>query len=167
MELREELPGDFDGIRELNRLAFDGDDEGRLVDALRADGLTIASLVAIIDGKLAGHVLFSRLWIETGEGNCLAASLAPMAVQPGMQRSGIGSALARRGIEICRDRGYTIALVVGHPGYYPRFGFSAEKARTLSSPYEGPAFMALELTPGALEGVAGTVKYPAAFSMFD
>ncbi len=167
MDIREEDPCDGADIGNLNRRAFGGDAEGRLVDRLRVEGLTITSLVAIVEGKLAGHILFSEVVIETGAGSVRAASLAPMAVRPELQRRGIGSALVRRGLEICRNSGYSIAIVVGHTGYYPRFGFSPEKARPLRSPFAGPAFMALELTPGALEGIAGTVIYPPAFSMFD
>ena len=167
MEIREEKPCDAADIGKLNRRAFGGEAEGRLVDRLRAEGVTIASLVAMVDGKLAGHILFSEVVIETGPGSVRATSLAPMAVCPELQRRGIGSALVRRGLEICRNNGYAIAIVVGHTGYYPRFGFSPEKAKALRSPFAGPAFMALEFTPGALEGIAGTVIYPPAFSIFD
>ena len=87
-----------------------------------------------------------------------------MAVEPARQRRGVGSALVRRGIEVCRARGYDLILVVGHRDYYPRFGFSAERARTLDSVYSCDAFMALELTHGALEDRTGSVRYPAPFS---
>jgi putative acetyltransferase len=89
-----------------------------------------------------------------------------MAVIPQCQRRGIGSALVRRGLELCRERGKSIAVVLGHPGYYPRFGFAAELAKNLGGPYAGDAWMALELVPGALDGVKGTVQYPKAFGAF-
>lgn len=114
--------------------------------------------MAIVDGKLAGHILFSEVVIETGSGSVSAASLAPMAVRPEFQRRGIRSALVRQGLEICRDSSYSIAIVVGHTGYHPRFGFSPEKAGPLRSPFAGP---------GVLEGIAGTAIYPPAFSIFD
>lgn len=165
LSIREETPQDYEAIREVNRLAFHQEEEGQIVDRLRADGLVIASLVAVEDGGVVGHILFSELPIETDRGVLRAASLAPMAVRPERQRRGIGSALVLRGLEVCRERGYSIVVVVGHPNYYPRFGFSAERARNLRSPFAGEAFMALELTPGALEDVVGTVRYPEAFGL--
>jgi putative acetyltransferase len=72
----------------------------------------------------------------------------------------------RRGLELCRERGKSIVVVLGHPAYYPRFGFSAELAKNLRGPYSGNAWMALELVPGALDGVKGTVQYPKAFGAF-
>jgi putative acetyltransferase len=165
LSIREETPQDYEAIREVNRLAFQQEEEGQIVDRLRADGLVIASLVAVEDGALVGHILFSELPIETEAGVLRAASLAPMAVRPERQRQGIGSALVRQGLAVCRARGYSIAVVVGHPSYYPRFGFSVERAKNLRSPFSGEACMALELEPGALKGVVGTVRYPAAFGL--
>ena len=167
LSIREETPQDYEAIREVNRLAFHQEEEGQIVDRLRADGLVIASLVAVEDGGVVGHILFSVLPIETDRGVLRAASLAPMAVRPERQRQGIGSALVRRGLALCRARGYSICIVVGHPAYYPRFGFSAERAENLRSPFTGEAFMALELEPGALEGVVGTVCYPEAFGLVE
>ena len=166
MRLREEAPADYDAIREVNRLAFGGEDEARLVDQLREDGEVIASLVAVDEEQVVGHILFSELPIETDRGVRRGTALAPMAVRPGRQRGGIGSALVRRGLELCRERGVEIVVVVGHPEYYPRFGFSAELAKRLKAPFSGEAFMALELAPGALaEGVTGTVRYAKAFAL--
>jgi len=165
LSIREETPQDYEAIREVNRLAFQQEDEGQIVDRLRADGLVIASLVAVEDGAVVGHILFSELPIETDRGLLRAASLAPMAVRPERQRRGIGSALVLRGLEVCRQRGYSIVVVVGHPSYYPRFGFSAERARNLRSPFAGEAFMGLELVAGALEGLEGRVRYPEAFGL--
>ena len=95
--LREEAPADYDAIREVNRLAFGGEVEARLVDRLREDGEVIASLVAVGEERVVGHILFSELPIETECGVRRGAALAPMAVRPGRQRGGIGSALVRRG----------------------------------------------------------------------
>jgi putative acetyltransferase len=165
--VREETPQDHEAIREVNRLAFKGEEEAQLVDRLRADGLVVASLVAVEDGQVVGHILFSELAIQTNEGGLRAVALAPMAVRPEAQRRGIGSALVRQGLRVCRERGRSAVIVVGHPAYYPRFGFSAERARNLRSPFSGDAFMALELTPRALENVIGTVRYPEAFGLAD
>ena len=89
-----------------------------------------------------------------------------MAVIPQRQRRGIGSALVRRGLGVCRERGKSIVVVLGHPAYYGRFGFSTELAKNLRGPYSGNAWMALELIPGALKGVKGIVRYPKAFDGF-
>lgn len=161
-EIREETAADGVGIREVNRLAFAGDEEARLVDRLRADGEFIVSLVAVDDDAVVGHALFSRLPIERGGDVVRAAALAPVAVRPDRQRQGIGSALIRRGIALCRERGCAAVVVLGHPEYYPRFGFSAGRAANLRAPFSGPAFMALELESGALAG-GGEVRYPPAF----
>jgi len=126
----------------------------------------VLSLVAVEESNIVGHILFSDLLIETEHAVLHAVSLAPMAVIPQYQRRGIGSALVRRGLEVCRERGKSIAVVLGHPAYYPRFGFSAELAKNLRGPYSGDAWMAVELIPGALDGVKGTVRYPEAFEVF-
>ena len=165
IEIREETAADHPGIREVNRLAFDGEEEALLVDRLRAEGLVVASLAAVAEDRVVGHILFSRLPIETPDGAVDAVALAPMAVRPEVQRSGIGTLLVWRGLEVARQRGEAIVIVVGHPDYYPRFGFSAELAGRLSGPFSGDIFMALELTPGALNGVTGAVRYPEAFGL--
>lgn len=163
--IREELPQDFEAIREVNRLAFGQDAEGALVDRLRADGLGIASLVAVEDGRVVGHILFSELPVERPRRPLRAASLAPVAVRPEWQRRGIGGALIRAGLEACRARGVEAVIVVGHPAYYPRFGFSAALACCLEAPFSGDVFMALELVPGVLAGPGGRVVYPEAFGL--
>jgi putative acetyltransferase len=162
--IRAETAADHNAIRHVHRLAFGRDDEARLVDALREGGFSRVSLVAEKDGQVVGHVLFTDLPIITEEGNVAALALAPLAVLPACQRQGIGSALVRCGLELCGERGHRIAVVLGHPDFYPRFGFSPQPAAKLESPFSGrPSFMAAELVPGALEGVAGRVEYPPPF----
>jgi putative acetyltransferase len=161
---RLEAADDIAAIHAVNRDAFGGPDEAVLVDALRRDGLVIASLVADDNSAVVGHILFSRVFIHTATNRIPAVALAPMAVVPARQRRGIGSMLVRAGLERCRVLGEHIVLVVGHPAYYPRFGFSHALTGHLRSPYEGEAFMALELNPGALRGVTGEVRYPPAFA---
>jgi putative acetyltransferase len=162
--LRPETSADHEAIRNVNRLAFGQDDEARLVDALRDGGFLRVSLVAEQGGQVVGHILFSDLPIITEAGTIPALSLAPMAVLPEFQRQGIGSALVRRGLDECRKQGHKIVIVLGHPAFYPRFGFSAKLAERLVSPFPGgKAFMALELVPGALDGVKGRVQYPPPF----
>jgi putative acetyltransferase len=165
--IRAESPEDIPAIREVNRLAFGQEDEGALVDALRNGGYGIASLVAEDGGRIVGHIFFSRLVIEADGRTIEAAALAPMAVLPECQRQGIGSALVRAGLKSCRAAGIVAVVVLGHPDYYPRFGFSAEAARGLISPFPeaGDAFMALELVPGALEVTYAAVHYAPPFGI--
>ncbi len=149
----------------MNEAAFARSDEADLIDGLRAEGAVLLSFVAELDGQIAGHILFSRMTVETPQGPLAAVALAPMAVLPDHQRRGIGSRLIRRGLDELRGRGERIVIVLGHQRYYPRFGFSPEKARYLASPFPPDAFMALELVDGALGGVHGTVRYPSAFGL--
>jgi putative acetyltransferase len=165
--IRPENPGDHEAIRRVNRLAFGQEAEARLVDALRAEGYLRVSLVAAIGNQVVGHILFSDLPILTEAGLMPALSLAPMAVLPEFQGQGIGSALVRDGLAACRLQGHRIVIVVGHPHFYRRFGFSSERAKRLESPYAGEAFMAVELEAGALDGVTGRVEYPAPFAQVD
>ncbi len=163
--IRGETLQDETAIRNVHVTAFGRDNEARLVDRLRADGLIVTSLVAVVDARIVGNVVFSELPVITSAGSVHAVSLAPMAVLPDCQRSGIGTLLVNEGLRICRARGKAGVTVLGHPPYYHRFGFSPELVKNLSGPYSGEAWMALELVEGALEGVAGTVKYPDAFSL--
>lgn len=164
--IRGESDADRESIRQVNRLAFGQESEARLVDALREGGFVRLSLVAEIDGQIVGHVLFSEIHIASA-GDCVdAIALAPLAVVPEHQRKGIGSELIRTGLEQCRRAGHRIVLVLGHPSYYPRFGFSPEMALPLETKYAGEAFMVLELEPGALEGVRGEVRYSPPFEAF-
>jgi putative acetyltransferase len=118
-------------------------------------------LVAEQAGEVAGHILFSRLWADRRE---LYAALAPLAVRPDRQKTGLGSALVRSGLENSREFGCHGVLVLGDPAYYGRFGFSAEAARDVSAPFRGlAAFQALALEDRAFEG-AISVAYPDAFA---
>jgi putative acetyltransferase len=165
---RPETSQDRVDIWNVNQAAFGADDEANLVDALREDSLVEVSLVAELDNQIVGHILFSRVTIITNTGMVEAVSLAPMAVLPSYQRQGIGSRLVDAGLEACRKQGHRIVLVLGHPEFYPRFGFSAKLAQPLESPFgSGEAWMALELVPDALDGVAGRVKYPPPFGVFE
>jgi putative acetyltransferase len=157
--VRFEQPGDADGVRETNELAFGETLEARLVDTLRGcDGYL--SLVATIDNRVVGHILFTPVTIEPAV-NRRIAGLAPMAVRPERQRSGIGSQLIRAGLEACRRNGYEAVVVLGHPEYYPRFGFVPAHTFGLTCEFPSPpeAFMAVELEAGALNGVGGVVHY--------
>jgi putative acetyltransferase len=165
MKMREETPSDWSEIDELLYDAFGGNYEAKLVARLRSDDLIIVALVAEADRRIVGHIVLS--WLETQmDGRVIrAAALAPMAVRSDHQRRGIGSGLVTTAIERGKQAGVEAIIVLGHPSYYPRFGFSAELARKLTSPFAGSAFMALELSPGALSGVQGSVTYPRAFGL--
>jgi putative acetyltransferase len=163
--LRDEIPRDREQVRKVNEAAFARAGEADLIERLRLDGAVLLSIVAELDGQIVGHILFSRMTVETAQGPVPAVSLAPMAVLPDHQRRQIGSQLVRLGLSKLRDRRERIVLVLGHEHYYPRFGFSSDLARCLVSPFPLEAFMALELSEGALAGVRGAVQYPAAFGL--
>ena len=161
--VRFEQPGDEAGVRETNELAFGEPLEAGLVDALR-DSLRgtpdYLSLVATIGKQVVGHILFTPITIEPAR-NCPIAGLAPMAVRPEHQRSGIGGQLIRAGLKECRRSGYSAVVVLGHPEYYPRFGFVPAHTFGLTCEFPSPpeAFMAIELEPKALGGIRGLVRY--------
>jgi putative acetyltransferase len=161
--IREEAPADRPEVDVLLRDAFGGDDEAKLVSRLREDGAIGAALVAEADGHVVGHLVLSWLPAQMDGRPVRAVALAPMAVRPGHQRRGVGSRLVGAAIAQARQIGARAIVVLGHPAYYPRFGFSADLAAKLAAPFSGPAFMALELVPGALTGASGSVVYPPAF----
>ena len=163
--IRAEAPPDYSMIRQVNETAFGTAEEADLVEALRAEGVVLLSVVAELDKGIVGHILFSRMSIETPTEAVAAVALAPMAVLPRYQRQGIGGRLIRYGVDRLRGLGERIVIVVGHPTYYPRFGFSTEQARSLDSPFPTDAFMALELSQGALDRIRGRVRYPAPFGI--
>lgn len=140
---------DHPDISRLVADAFGRDAEARLVDLLRADGDVLFELVSLADDAIDGHILFSRMWADR-EG--LYAALGPVAVRPDVQRAGVGSALIQAALQVAREYGVHGVILLGHPAYYPRFGFSTEATRQVRSRYAGqPAFMALALEPGAFD----------------
>ena len=149
----------------MNRRAFGREDEAKLVDELRDGGYARMSLVFEENGRVVGHLLFSELTIATSTGAIEAIALAPLAVVPDRQRRGIGSNLVREGLRLCAERGDRIVVVLGHADFYPRFGFSAKFAEQLRASFSGPEFMAIELVPGALDSVVGTLKYAPPFGL--
>jgi putative acetyltransferase len=157
---------DFAGIRHVNERAFGQPNEANLVDALRAHKKVTLSLVALQENQIVGHILFSPVTI-TDEGMTFAAlGLAPMAVLPEFQRQGIGSLLVNHGLEQCRQSGHNCVVVLGHPEYYPRFGFVPASKFGIKCEYDAPdaAFMIIELQQGALRGHSGTAKYQPEFN---
>jgi putative acetyltransferase len=166
MNVREEIPADVGGIREVHCAAFGRDKEAQLVDRLRSDGLVTVSVVADDNRNVVGHVLFSELSIETKAGVLSAVALAPLAVIPTRQREGIAHSLVRFGLHRCREMGKVAVLVLGDPKYYSRFGFEARMTSKLVGPFAGAHWMGLELIDGALSH-AGSLRYPDAFTLVD
>jgi len=161
--IRCEDPPDIDQVRLINELAFGQPDEASLVDRLRGtDGAL--SLVAVAQNLVVGHILFTTVRIEGLLGTALG--LAPMAVLPPYQRHGIGSLLVRAGLDVCRTSGHAVVVVLGHPEFYPRFGFVPAVTRELRCewPVRPEMFMVLELRRGALESAGGLVRYRPEFS---
>lgn len=165
--IRPETLEDCTVISEVNRLAFGQQNEARLVENIRqTDNFDPRlSLVAINNEKVVGHILFSPITIKSSKSNIPALALAPLAVCPEFQNQGIGSELVKQGLEECQTLGHKVVIVIGHPTYYNRFGFSSATAKGLSAPFPVPdeAFMILELVPGTLDGISGMVKYPVVF----
>lgn len=163
MEIQPETEADVAAIRDVNRRAFGREDEVRLVDALREAGYARLSLVAGEDGGLIGHIMFSKAGIQTKNDSVEALALGPVGVVPDHQGRGVGSALIQEALDRCAAGGHRIVVLLGHPDFYPRFGFSAGLAKNLSSTYRGEAFMALELVPDALTGVSGEFTFAPPF----
>lgn len=164
MQIRPEIARDRDAVRTVNEAAFGSPEEADLVDSLRQEADPVVSLVAEVNGRVVGHILFSPVSLE-GHPELAIMGLGPMAVLPDWQRKGIGGALVVDGLVACEKLGFGATVVLGHPEYYPRFGFVPGAWFGLASEYDVPeeAFMARELRPGFLDGVGGTVRYHAAF----
>jgi putative acetyltransferase len=163
VEIREERPDDIAAVREVNRLAFGQDQEGNIVDALRTNGAALLSLVATVNGQVAGHIMYSPLTI--GE-NVNGVALGPMAVVPAYQRQGIGTKLVEAGNRKIKDAGYPFIVVVGHAEYYPRFGFRPASEYGIKCEWDVPddVFMVLILDQPKMQGVSGLARYRHEFS---
>ena len=164
MVIRDETGRDQDAVRALNEAAFDSGAEARLVDMLREQAKPLVSLVAEQDGFVVGHILFSPVTLS-GHDDLKIMGLAPMAVAPPHQRRGIGTSLVHAGLDRCRELGAGAVVVLGHPEFYPRFGFVPSTRFDVGSEYDVPedVFMVTELKPGFFRGVSGTIRYHAAF----
>lgn len=163
IEIREEAAGDRGALRALHRQAFGQDEEAHLVDALRANGGVRLALVATVDECLVGHVLYSPATI----GQVVGAGLGPLAVLPAFQRRGIGARLVQMGNDRLRKDGCPFIIVLGHAGYYPRFGFRPASTRGIRCQWAGVAdqsFMLLVLDEHKIAGLSGVAQYRAEFS---
>ena len=156
--IRQARDEDEGAIEALNTAAFGTPDEAQIVARLAQDGDSLASLIAHNDREVLGHIQFFKIAVAGAD---LAAGLGPMSVQPDLQKRGIGSGLIRFGLTLMEGQSRSLVFVLGHPDYYPKFGFSAETAASFSAPWSGPAFMALRTSDDAPQ--SGALTYPAAF----
>lgn len=164
--IRHEKSKDTKKIHFLLQQAFGRPDEADLVDTLRERGKFTLSMVAIHDTRVVGHILFSPVTVESKRGTRKAVGLAPLAVLPPYQRSGIGSKLVLAGLKECGRAGHEVVVVIGDPAYYRKFGFSPAKPLGLHCEFDVPddVFMVMGLSEGFLTGTEGTVKYQPEFS---
>jgi len=165
MLIRPEEPKDQSAVHAVNASAFETSAEADLVDVLRKEAHAVISLVAEDNSLIVGHIMFSPVSLS-GHADLKIMGLAPMAVAPKHQRKGIGSALVKTGLEKCKEIGYGAVVVLGHSGYYPRFGFKSSMKYGIGCEYEVPpeAFMVVELQPGYLQGAKGIIQFHAAFN---
>jgi putative acetyltransferase len=160
--IRHARPSDHPAIRDVVAAAFGQPDEANLVERLRAAGDVMFELVEEENGEIVGHILYSRLWADSVN---LYAALAPLAVRPDRQKDGVGKRLTAASLETAKDFGACAVIVLGHPEYYPKFGFTPDAAAKVKAPFSGnPAFMALALEDGALDGPV-LIAYPDAFGV--
>ncbi len=166
VSIRHEEPGDSAAIRAVNEKAFGQSDEAEIVDKLRAARNSVLSLVAIRDREIVGHIQFSPVTIEHEGSKVEGVGLGPMAVLPEFQGQAIGSALVEAGISDLRDRAYSFMVVLGHPEYYPRFGFRPASEQGIASQWKDvpdEAFMALILRDAEMNNVLGVATYGLEF----
>jgi putative acetyltransferase len=163
IKIRNEETKDIDQVREIVRAAFATAAESKLVDALRANGKAIISLVAVHGDQVLGHVLFSPVsTAPPSEANGIG--LAPVTVHQDVQSQGIGSELIREGLRLAKELGFDYCVVLGDPKYYSRFGFEKASNFDLQNEYGvDDEFMVIHLTEGH---VSGLVKYAPEFDMF-
>ncbi len=164
LQIRAYGEGEAERIAFIVRRAFGGEAEVQLVADLRAEGAMVGEFVAEREAAgVIGHVAFSRLDMRSIDKRLEAAALGPLAVLPTQERKGVGRALVEHGLARLGEMKIDIAVVLGDPAFYSRFGFSTLPARLLQAPYSGDAFQVLELAPGALGKRNWQVGYPAAF----
>ncbi len=165
--IREEQIGDEQQIHGVHRHAFGQTEEADIVNKLRQTCTHRTSVVAVSGDQIVGHILFTPVTIQAEEQIIEGMGLAPMAVLPEFQRQGIGSRLVNAGLEIIKKAKYPFVVVLGHPTYYPRFGFVPASRYDIRSEYENvpdEAFMILAFDQAMLKGISGVAKYRPEFS---
>ncbi len=169
LTIRQETSNDFKETFEVNHIAFGQDNEAKLVDALRSNPTLFIpelSLVATVNNKIVGHILITKIIIKDNTRNLNESlGLAPMAVRPEFQKSGIGGQLIKQGLKVAAELGFKSVIVLGHKHYYPKFGFEPAEKWNIKAPFDVPSdvFMAIELVKDGLKNVSGTVIYPKEF----
>jgi len=165
MQIRPFTAGDADPVYEVHRRAFGGrTDESDIVHRLHDADKAVVSLVAVEDGRIVGHVLFSPTHAENQGEDVELVGLAPVGVLPEKQNEGVGSSLIQQGLSECREVGVDAVVVLGAPGYYSRFGFERASKYELGNEYgANDGFMIKPLHEGALDDVDGIVKYQPEF----
>ena len=166
MRIREEQPQDIRAVREVNIRAFGQTQEADIVDKLRQNCDELLSLVALKQNQVVGHILFSPVIVENQDRTVQGMGLAPMAVLPEHQRQGFGLELVRAGVEKLKSWRCPFVIVLGHPVYYPRFGFEPASLYGIRSEWEVPddAFMILVLNKSAMFNVSGVARYRGEFA---
>lgn len=166
MKIRQETPADYQAIYKINHLAFKQENESKLIDKIRLGNTFIPelSLVAEKEGKIIGHILFSKIKIN-GTNSYPSLALAPMSVHPDFQKQGIGSQLVTKGLQIAKKLNFEHVIVLGHKDYYPKFGFQKASTFKIKCPFEVPdeVWMGIELVQGSLDRKSGVVEYPSVF----
>lgn len=165
--IRLETAGDIAGVRAVNLAAFERAIEADLVDRVRSSNIESTSIVALDSDIVVGHIFFTPATIQSGKNPVAGMALGPMAVLPDYQRKGIGSSLAELGIALLRRRKCPYVIVLGHPNYYHKFGFTPAASRGLNCPWDGvptEAFMVLILDESVMSKTRGTVLYLPEFS---
>ncbi|KAA3654802.1 MAG: N-acetyltransferase [Chloroflexi bacterium] len=164
-EVRVERESDIEAVHRVNVLAFGREDEARIVDRMRERGVKLISLVVVLDEQVVGHALFSPVDVVGETAVSPSIALGPVAVLPDFQKQGIGGFLIRAGLDACREAGHGALFVLGHPSYYPRFGFHPAKPHGISCEFSVPddVFMVVELIPDTLTNLQGTVTYQPEF----
>jgi putative acetyltransferase len=162
MDIRDERPADVRSIRQVNWRAFGRDQEADIVDAVRSNGATLLSMIAVDEDDVVGHVMYSPVAI----GEITGAGLGPMAVVPERQRQGIGSDLVTTSLERLRSAACPFVVVLGHPAFYPRFGFRPASAYGISCEWSVPdeVFMIIVLDPVHTQTGRGMARYRPEFS---
>ena len=165
LNIRKERDSDIEEVFGINVRAFDTDAEAKLVDRLRSSGVFYISLIAEENSHIVGHILFTPVELTGNPQGLRLMGLAPMAVLPEYQNRGIGSRLVEAGLKRCKDENIDAVFVLGHPDYYPRFGFLPSVRFGIKSQYEVPdeLFMAVELNKGILSKNQGIIRYRKEF----
>ena len=166
INIRPEQPEDIPLIHEVNEVAFGQPTEANLVNALRSACQNVVSLVAVSDGQIVGHILFTPVIVSDSAQKVKGMGLAPMAVLPAYQRQGIGSLLVESGLRILGTRNCPFVIVLGHTEYYPRFGFVPASRHGLDCQWDGvpeEVFMVLVLDEAIMSGVSGVARYREEF----